>query len=77
MYDRDSTKPIQSTRSIGYRANFKVSVSPRSIMPIPITFRYYFDTFRYLTSSCIIMMSCNEIQTEHNTLELMSLYRIL
>ena len=35
-----------------------------------ILFRYF---FRYLRSSCIMMMSWNEIQTEHNTLDLMSL----
>ena len=59
---RDGTKPIPNTRSIGYRVNFKVSVSPKNPLLITSTFRYYFDTFRYYTSSCIIMMSCNEIQ---------------
>ena len=42
---RDGTKPIPGTRSIGYRFNFKVSVSPIIPMPIQSTFRYYFDTF--------------------------------
>ena len=45
---RDGTKPIPSTRSIGYRVNFKVSVSPKNPIPIPSTFRYYFDTFSIL-----------------------------
>ena len=33
-----------------------------------ILFRYFSDTLHH-----IIKMSCNEIQTEHNTLDLMSL----
>ena len=45
---RDGTKPIPSTRSIGYRVNFKVSVSPKNPIPIPSPFRYYFDTFSIL-----------------------------
>ena len=36
---RDGTKPLQSTRSIEYRINFKVSVSPKKPIPIPCTFR--------------------------------------
>ena len=31
---------------IGYRVNFKVSVSPKNPIPIPSTFRYYFDTLQ-------------------------------
>ena len=46
--DSDGTKPIPSTRSIGYRVNFKVSVSPKNPIPIPSTFRYNFDTFSIL-----------------------------
>ena len=45
---RDGTKPIPSTRSIGYRVIFKVSVSAKNPIPIPSTFRYYFDTFSIL-----------------------------
>ena len=45
---RDGTKPKPSTRSIGYRVIFKVSVSPKNPIPIPSTFRYYFDTFSIL-----------------------------
>ena len=67
---KDGTKLIPSTQSIEYRVNFKVLVSPKH--PIPSTFRYYFDTVPILYM-CIIMMSCNEIQTEHNTLDLVSL----
>ena len=48
VFDRDGTKPIPSTRSIGYRVKFKVSVSPKNPIPIPSTFRYYFDTFSIL-----------------------------
>ena len=45
---RDGTKLIPSTRSIGYRVNFKVSLSPKNQIPIQSTFRYYFDTFPIL-----------------------------
>ena len=48
IVSRDGTKPIQSTRSIGHRVNFKVSVSQKNLIPIPSTFRYYFDTFPIL-----------------------------
>ena len=48
LITRDGTKPIPNTRSIGYRLNFKVSVSPKNPIPIPSTFRYYFDTFSIL-----------------------------
>ena len=34
---RDGTKPITSTRSIEYRVNFKVSVSPINPISIPCT----------------------------------------
>ena len=64
MKIRDGTKPIPSTRSIGYRVNFKVSVSPKNPIPISSTFRYYFDTisilFRYFTSTDSLTLSCNE-----------------
>ena len=69
IISRDGTKQISSTRSIGYRVNFKVSVkSAKNPIPISRTFRYFSDTLHP-----IIMMSGNEIQTEHNTLDLMSL----
>ena len=48
VFSSDGTKPIPSTRSIGYRVNFKVSVSPKNPIPIPSTFRYCFDTFSIL-----------------------------
>ena len=48
VYTRDETKPIPNTRSIGYRVIFKVSVSTKNPIPIPSTFRYYFDTFSIL-----------------------------
>ena len=60
LYTREGTKPIPRTRNIGYRVNFKISVSLINPIPIP-------STFRYNTSSYIIMMSRNKIQTEHNT----------
>ena len=46
IFTRDGTKPIPSTRSIGYRVNLKVSVSPKNPIPIPSTFRYFFDTLQ-------------------------------
>ena len=58
---RVGTKPIPSTRSIGYRVNFKVSVSPKNPIPIPSTFRYYFDTFSILYKYRFLTLSCNEI----------------
>ena len=73
---RDGTKPIPSTRSIGYRVNFKVSVSPKNLIPIPSTFRYYFDTFPILYI-LVYYNEYNEIQTEHNTLDLKSLCSII
>ena len=64
---RDGTKPIPSTRSIGYRVIFKVSVSTKNPIPIPSTFRYYFDTFSILYLTCTII-KCNVIQRVHNNL---------
>ena len=60
---RDGTKPIPSTRSIGYRVNFKVSVSPINPIPIPSTFRYYFDTFPILY---ILVYYNNELRYNSN-----------
>ena len=64
---KDGTKLIPSTRSIGYRVSFKVSVSPKYPIPIPRSFQYYFDTFSILYMHVSITLSCNIIQREHNS----------
>ena len=57
VVNRDGTKPLPSTLSIGYPVNLKVSVSPKNLIPIPSTFRYYFDNFPMLI---YIFVYCND-----------------
>ena len=75
VMSRDGTKPIPSTRSIGYRVIFKVSVSAKNPIPIPSTFRYYFDTFSILYMHVYYNKLQYGIQRVHNNLT--SLFRTI
>ena len=77
MITRDGTKPIPSTRSIGYRVNIKVSVSPKNPMPIPSTFRYHFDTLQQFSrlATKYTHAQCSGRTRQHSRIDCVCLLR--